>query len=97
MAFIQKELSDDLLPFSGKLSDRFYEVRQNVADFCTGAAHSLSRLSLTSLWAWATRAQSNCAPAVLRSCPVYAILCSGNPDPGASLQGPGSTEAGSTR
>ncbi len=29
-----RELPDDLLPYSGKLSDRFYEVRQNVAEFC---------------------------------------------------------------
>eukprot|EP01047_Picozoa_sp_COSAG01_P087287 COSAG01_NODE_20023_length_975_cov_2.283105_1_plen_124_part_00 len=29
-----EELPDDLLPYSGKLSPRFYEVRQNVAGFC---------------------------------------------------------------
>jgi hypothetical protein len=40
MSFIGHELSDDLLPFSGKLSERFYEVRQNVAEFCTGARHT---------------------------------------------------------
>ena len=34
MSFMNKELSDDLLPFSGKLSERFYEVRENVAGFC---------------------------------------------------------------
>ena len=28
-----RELPDELLPYSGKLSDRFYEVRQNVAEF----------------------------------------------------------------
>ena len=28
------QLPDDLIPFSGKLSPRFYEVRQNVAEFC---------------------------------------------------------------
>ena len=36
MSFLNRELSDDLLPFSGKLSERFYEVRQNVASFCEG-------------------------------------------------------------
>ena len=29
-----RDLPDELLPYSGKLSDRFYEVRQNVAEFC---------------------------------------------------------------
>ena len=28
------DLPDELLPYSGKLSERFYEVRQNVAEFC---------------------------------------------------------------
>ena len=32
-----RELPDELLPYSGKLSERFYEVRQNVAEFCQGA------------------------------------------------------------
>jgi hypothetical protein len=42
MAFLNRDLSDDLLPFSGKLSERFYEVRENVASFCEGVF--LSRL-----------------------------------------------------
>jgi hypothetical protein len=29
-----EDLPDDLVPFSGKLSPRFYEVRRNVAEFC---------------------------------------------------------------
>ena len=29
-----EHLPDDLIPYSGKLSPRFYEVRQNVAEFC---------------------------------------------------------------
>ena len=29
-----EELPDDLIPYSGKLSPRFYEVRKNVAGFC---------------------------------------------------------------
>ena len=29
-----ENLPDDLIPYAGKLSERFYTVRQNVAEFC---------------------------------------------------------------
>lgn len=44
---IPEDLPDELLPFTGRLSPRFYEVRQKVVDFCNeidAAANDWSKL-----------------------------------------------------